>query len=297
MVVARQLRVSGGGQYRRRYRSRRFSTQCRRGHANRRRDNRQAARRRTSLRHRRPARAVPSFRARLARGLLQRRGVRDGDRQRLFAVVGPAGVSLGLRYRSLVCRARADRGADRAGGRQPCPLPELPRDDDRFPASVGPARIGARRLLHRPDDRAPLRHLRDVESARRRRGRIGLAEGSFGMRARTDAGSGAGRARRAGRIRGTALCLAAANGIRPHLARRFALAGLAAAASWLAVPAAAGPDSGMALDARSAAAIERFEELVPARYFAEAWGYAVLPAVKRVGLGLGAAWGRGKVVE
>jgi len=117
------------------------------------------------------------------------------------------------------------------------------------------------------------------------------------MRALTDAGSGAGRARRAGRIRGTALCLAAANGIRPHLARRFALAGLAAAASWLAVPAAAGPDSGMALDARSAAAIERFEELVPARYFAEAWGYAVLPAVKRVGLGLGAAWGRGEVGE
>jgi hypothetical protein len=51
------------------------------------------------------------------------------------------------------------------------------------------------------------------------------------------------------------------------------------------------------VDARIAAAIERFEAAVPERYFDEAFGYAVLPAVKRFGIGLGAAWGSGIVVE
>lgn len=51
------------------------------------------------------------------------------------------------------------------------------------------------------------------------------------------------------------------------------------------------------LDRRTVRAIERLEAVVPERYFDEAYGYAVLPAVKRLGLGLGAAWGRGTLVE
>jgi lipid-binding SYLF domain-containing protein len=51
------------------------------------------------------------------------------------------------------------------------------------------------------------------------------------------------------------------------------------------------------LDARVQAAIAEFATRVPERYFADAWGYAVLPSVKRAGYGLGAAWGRGLLFE
>ncbi len=51
------------------------------------------------------------------------------------------------------------------------------------------------------------------------------------------------------------------------------------------------------LDRRTADAIERLRADVPDRYFDEAYGYAVLPGVKRLGAGLGAAWGGGTLIE
>jgi lipid-binding SYLF domain-containing protein len=43
--------------------------------------------------------------------------------------------------------------------------------------------------------------------------------------------------------------------------------------------------------------VEAFRAHVPARFFEEAYGYAVLPSTKRFGIGLGAAWGRGVAFE
>ena len=51
------------------------------------------------------------------------------------------------------------------------------------------------------------------------------------------------------------------------------------------------------LEARAAAAADEFRSAVPARYFNEAYGYAVLPRVTRAGAGLGGAWGRGIAYE
>lgn len=48
-------------------------------------------------------------------------------------------------------------------------------------------------------------------------------------------------------------------------------------------------------DERIARAMKAFEAEIPARFFEEAHGYVVLPSIKRVGLGLGAAWGGGAV--
>lgn len=114
------------------------------------------------------------------------------------------------------------------------------------------------------------------------------------MRALSGPGSGTRRRPRNGPAGGTAPGFASASGLRRVIVPGFVLAALAA------VPASADPASArrdLALDDRSAAALERFERSVPARYFDEAWGYAVLPAVKRFGLGVGAAWGRGRIVE
>lgn len=59
------------------------------------------------------------------------------------------------------------------------------------------------------------------------------------------------------------------------------------------------PDPGNREQLRAAAAIEKFRSDVPgtAAYFDEAWGYAVLPSVTRIGFGFGGAWGKGIVVE
>lgn len=53
------------------------------------------------------------------------------------------------------------------------------------------------------------------------------------------------------------------------------------------------PDPGSPVERRVAAAAARFEARLPERYFSEAFGYVVLPTVKRFGFGLGGAWGQG----
>lgn len=53
------------------------------------------------------------------------------------------------------------------------------------------------------------------------------------------------------------------------------------------------PDPGSPVEQRVAAATARFEARLPERYFSEAFGYVILPAVKRFGFGLGGAWGQG----
>jgi len=58
-------------------------------------------------------------------------------------------------------------------------------------------------------------------------------------------------------------------------------------------------DSSDKLQRRSLAALESFESRMPKiePYFEQAYGYAILPSVKRIGAGFGWAWGRGLVVE
>ena len=60
---------------------------------------------------------------------------------------------------------------------------------------------------------------------------------------------------------------------------------------------AADPDDKRQVKAEKA--IEKFRERIPRteRYFDEAYGYAILPSVTRVGFGFGGAYGRGIVVE
>lgn len=53
------------------------------------------------------------------------------------------------------------------------------------------------------------------------------------------------------------------------------------------------PDPGSPVEQRVAATAARFEDRVPERYFSKAFGYVILPAVKRIGFGLGGAWGQG----
>jgi lipid-binding SYLF domain-containing protein len=60
---------------------------------------------------------------------------------------------------------------------------------------------------------------------------------------------------------------------------------------------AARRDSSRAMERRVAEAVEEFRERVPARFFEEAHSYAVLPSIKRIGFGLGTAWGRGLVLR
>jgi lipid-binding SYLF domain-containing protein len=73
------------------------------------------------------------------------------------------------------------------------------------------------------------------------------------------------------------------------------LIALSIAAAGALADAAPGPSSREAR--RADAVVAAFRQRVPERYFAEAYGYAVLPNVKRVGYGVGAAWGRGIVFE
>ena len=59
------------------------------------------------------------------------------------------------------------------------------------------------------------------------------------------------------------------------------------------------PDPGEPGQVSAAEAIKRIREKAPrsARYFDDAYGYAILPSVTRVGFGFGGAYGRGLVVE
>ena len=57
------------------------------------------------------------------------------------------------------------------------------------------------------------------------------------------------------------------------------------------------PDPASVHEQRVAAAIAEFAAKVPQRYFAETFGYAVFPRVRRAGYGLGGAWGRGMAFE
>jgi len=72
----------------------------------------------------------------------------------------------------------------------------------------------------------------------------------------------------------------------------LSLIGQAADAEWEA-------DSTDKNQTRAADAIANFHENVPRteQYFEQAFGYAVLPSVTRVGFGFGAAYGKGIVIE
>ncbi len=58
------------------------------------------------------------------------------------------------------------------------------------------------------------------------------------------------------------------------------------------------PDPDDRLQLRAAAAVARFEQRMPRteRFFEEAYGYAVFPAIRRFGIGIGASWGPGLVI-
>jgi len=58
-------------------------------------------------------------------------------------------------------------------------------------------------------------------------------------------------------------------------------------------------DSGDKIQVKAARAIADFRERIPRteQYFEQAYGYAILPAVTRVGFGFGGAYGKGIVIE
>jgi len=70
------------------------------------------------------------------------------------------------------------------------------------------------------------------------------------------------------------------------------LIGQTASATWEA-------DTADKTQAKAADAIVRFRERIPRteQYFEQAYGYAILPSVTRVGFGLGGAYGKGIVIE
>ena len=58
------------------------------------------------------------------------------------------------------------------------------------------------------------------------------------------------------------------------------------------------PDPAVRLERKTAAAVERFEKKPRTEvFFEEAYGYVVFPTIKRVGFGLGLAYGKGLVFE
>ena len=59
------------------------------------------------------------------------------------------------------------------------------------------------------------------------------------------------------------------------------------------------PDPSDARQVSAAAEVARIKAEIPRseRFFEEAWGYAILPSVTRIGFGFGGAYGRGVVVE
>jgi len=59
------------------------------------------------------------------------------------------------------------------------------------------------------------------------------------------------------------------------------------------------PAAGDKQQLRAAEVLAKFRADVPATatYFEEAWGYAVLPSITRIGFGFGGAWGKGIVIE
>lgn len=83
------------------------------------------------------------------------------------------------------------------------------------------------------------------------------------------------------------------------LSARLLMAGLLALALTAPVAAEWQADSSDKKQASAAAAISRFKEKLPQiqDYFDQAYGYAIIPGITRVGIGLGGAYGRGLVVE
>ena len=58
------------------------------------------------------------------------------------------------------------------------------------------------------------------------------------------------------------------------------------------------PDPTVKLERKTAAAVKRFEQKERAeRFFEEAYGYVVFPTIKRFGVGVGGAFGKGLVFE
>ncbi len=70
------------------------------------------------------------------------------------------------------------------------------------------------------------------------------------------------------------------------------LIGHSAVAEWEA-------DSNVKIQAKAARAIADFRKRIPRteQYFEQAYGYAILPSVTRVGFGFGGAYGKGIVIE
>ncbi len=75
--------------------------------------------------------------------------------------------------------------------------------------------------------------------------------------------------------------------------------GIAALLIGQSVSAAWEADSGDKIQVKAALAISDFRERIPRtqQYFEQAYGYAILPSVTRVGFGFGAAYGKGIVIE
>jgi len=76
------------------------------------------------------------------------------------------------------------------------------------------------------------------------------------------------------------------------LATAAFLIGQSASAAWEA-------DTAIKLEVKAASAIASFRERIPRTepYFEQAYGFAILPSVTRVGFGFGGAYGKGVVVE
>ena len=83
--------------------------------------------------------------------------------------------------------------------------------------------------------------------------------------------------------------------------KSLGMIGMLAAMLLLGNPACAAwePDAGDKTQVKAARAIANFRERLPRteRYFEEAYGFAILPSITRVGFGFGGAYGKGFVIE
>lgn len=83
--------------------------------------------------------------------------------------------------------------------------------------------------------------------------------------------------------------------------KSLGMIGLVAAMLLFGNPASAAwePDTGDKTQVKAARAIADFREQLPRteHYFEEAYGFAILPSITRVGFGFGGAYGKGVVIE
>jgi lipid-binding SYLF domain-containing protein len=83
--------------------------------------------------------------------------------------------------------------------------------------------------------------------------------------------------------------------------KSLGMIGMVAAMLLFGSPASAAwePDTGDKTQVKAARAIANFREQLPRteRYFEEAYGFAILPSITRVGFGFGGAYGKGVVIE